>query len=123
MKSSKCEFCLKNFTPRPQVKTPRACSNCQRLRQRSNERDWHRRNQGLYDAKYHQSQRIQRHQYLKKCVEKIIRFCQAGSRLFEEPVSISSLKQIMLPFFIQLGVRAANKLWLSEKTIVYDNLC
>ena len=39
---STCKFCNTSFSARPQVKNPQACSKkeCQKLRQRKNEKDW-----------------------------------------------------------------------------------
>ena len=122
MYTFQCEFCPVTFTPRPQVKRPRACPNCQVVRQRENERAWHGRNRGLYDGKYHRIQRSVRSQQLQDCAKKVVRFCEAGSRFFGERIAIVGLEAILTRFFEDVGIRAANKLWTVEEAFLPTTL-
>ena len=57
-----CNYCQNSFIPRPQVKRPKACkaSECQRKRQRDNERSWHKIHKDQFNKKYHNQQKKKR---------------------------------------------------------------
>ena len=69
-----CEFCHTPFCNRPQVKQPRACKNCQRLRQQANELEWRERHPDLYDKKYHAIKKQLRDDALTKRAELAIEY-------------------------------------------------
>ena len=54
-----CKFCGTEYSPRPQVKNPKACKkqSCQTLRQRSNEREWRSKNYFRFDGRYYRNWR------------------------------------------------------------------
>ena len=93
-----CEFCNTEFEPRPQVKNPRACSNCQNARQRANEKEWRNRHLGLYDGKYHQVKRESRNAAIKTKVK--------------DPQFIGSLK-------FALGIVLVPVFYVLQTTICY----
>ena len=110
----KCGFCHTEFTPRPQVKRPRACSSCQKRRQRENEKAWKQRNLGLYDGKYHRRQRDDRTKEFKARIEQLVRCIEVGSSFLGAVFSDESkaeFKAWLLIAVLGAGVRRANKLW------------
>lgn len=109
-----CEFCHTEYTPHPQVKKPRACSNCQKLRQRENEKAWKQKNLGLYDGKYHRHQRKERLDEIKSRIKHLVRCIEVGSTLLGIIFSNSSRDEFMnwlVPAVLGVGTRRANKLW------------
>ena len=109
-----CEFCNTEFTPRPQVKNPRACSNCQKLRQRSNEKSWRTKHLGIYDSKYHKAKRAVRQLAIRTKVKDVIRCIKVGGTLLGLNLS-EEIQQSMIDLFFKflsdLGIRHANKFW------------
>lgn len=85
-----CEFCHTDFKPRPQVKKPRACANCQGKRQRSNEYDWRLRNPQYSCAEYHILMREKRKRWLKEAAVRLMKCIEVGRdfrTVITEPVS------------------------------------
>ena len=112
-----CEFCNTEFEPRPQVKNPRACSNCQNARQRANEKEWRNRHLGLYDGKYHQVKRESRNAAIKTKVKDLIKCVEVGGTLLGIAITKEiqeSFGDILLKFLFGLGIRRANKFWPLE---------
>ncbi|HLE12044.1 MAG: hypothetical protein A2504_05955 [Bdellovibrionales bacterium RIFOXYD12_FULL_39_22] len=85
-----CEFCNTEFTPRPQVKNPRACNNnpCQRLRQAANEREWRQLNDHLNSKEYHQIRRNQRIDKIKKINAVVIKSLSIGAEFLGLPIDV-----------------------------------
>jgi len=108
-----CEYCNATYTPREQVKRPRACNNskCQKMRQADNERAWRSKNQGLYDNKYHQIKSSERHKNLSILIDIIIESLLTGFRF--SGVSFSQDRKIFFELFSTIGIRELNKLCLS----------
>ena len=113
-----CQFCHRYFFPRPQVKSPRACSSpeCQRKRQRLNEHEWHERHRGIYDKSYHRVKKILRKRRVRVFLDQLKRAIDTGARftgvLFDLPAMMSSLEGL----FMGLGIRQINKLCNPGKT-------
>ena len=114
---TKCEFCQKFFTPRPQTKKARACNEreCQNKRQRLNEKEWKNNNKGDYGAKYYARYRKGRLREILELVERIIAALRVGATALHEEFSIDKFKEILVPLLSRLGIRSANKLWQSGK--------
>lgn len=109
-----CEFCNSEFSPRPQVKKPRACQSCQRLRQRANEKAWREENLGYYDGKYHSSQRKARKAAIEEKIIALLKCIEVGGTVLGVPLTKEILKSFQaqfLKFISALGFRYANKLW------------
>jgi hypothetical protein len=103
-----CEFCSTHFLSRPQVKTPRACSNCQTLRQRANEREWHEKHTHFDDA-YHGIRRKQREQKILKLISILIECLRIGQSLSGLKFDTEKFSKILEARFLELGVRQINK--------------
>jgi hypothetical protein len=109
-----CEFCTAVFQPRPQVKNPRACSNCQKQRQRLNEQEWRAKNSHLSSGDYH---RIYREQRLKKItlfVETLIQAMNVGLQFYDfnfDKNLAPHLNLVMIKFLSHLGLRQISKFW------------
>ena len=63
-----CNYCHTPFSPRPQVKNPKACpkGDCQKARQRGNEKHWRERNKVHYPKDYYELQRCKRAQAISE---------------------------------------------------------
>ena len=111
-----CEFCHDEFESRPQVKKPRACGKpeCQRLRQRANERTWHERNPMYSDAKYHEDQRRLRKSRIQRLAVTLQRCLQVGRDLLGLTLAADKFAEILEVFLLRLGVRQINKFWPEE---------
>jgi len=109
-----CEFCSTEFKPRPQVKRPRACQNCQKLRQSANEKAWRSQHLGLYDGKYHSIKRNDRRKLILDKIKDLIRCLSVGGTLlglsFSEEVR-ALFVDTFFKFFWSLGIKHANKFW------------
>lgn len=106
----RCEFCFVMYQPRPQVKRPRACEQCQSKRQRSNEKAWHFKHKGQFDAKYY---RILKDQRLKALREKSALFrewIEIGRRFMQQSGSLVGLDEFLFQFLTYVGIRRVNKL-------------
>ena len=119
-----CEFCNTQFESRPQVKNPRACSKeiCQKKRQRFNEREWHLKNPGYADKKYHQIRREQRKKKLELILQSIMKCLEVGKDFLEINVSVNNFNGILRKFLFELGIRNANKLWIEKSGNPFDYL-
>jgi len=105
-----CSYCHDIYTPRVQVKNPKACnkSECQKHRQRDNERDWHQKNKNLYDQKYHQIKRKIRKENFDTIINLVIDALLIGLRFKGKNIK-DNLQKLTL-FFSSLGIRQINKL-------------
>ena len=114
---TKCEFCLRPFTPRPQTKKARACKEreCQNKRQRLNEKEWKNENKGDYGGEYYVEYRKERFKIILKLVERVLKVLRIGCTALHERFSIENFKEILIPFFSRLGIRRANKLCPTEE--------
>ena len=108
-----CEFCHTHFSCRPQVKNPRACSNCQVERQRTNKREWHEKHTHFNDA-YHGIRRKQREQKILKFVSILIECLRVGQRLSGLKFDSQKFSLILEVHLLELGVRQINKFWMLE---------
>lgn len=108
-----CTICGENFTPRPQVKRPKACFkwSCQRDRQKANEIAWRERSQERYDGKYHSLQRASRLKRLKEMVIKLMECLAIGGRMKNIHFDGGCLEVLLLRALERLGIRACNKFW------------
>lgn len=106
-----CSYCNAIYQPRAQVKNPKACnkSPCQRLRQRDNEREWHRKNRDLYDREYHKIQRTCRQKCILDTISNLIEFFTVGARFAGRSIGDT---QILTQLFASIGIRKLNKLWI-----------
>ena len=109
---TKCEFCQESFTPRAQTKKARACEEreCQRKRQRLNEKEWRFNNKDDYGSKYYADYRKGRLRLILELVERLLEVLRVGSTALHENFSIDNFKEILVPFFSRLGIRRVNKL-------------
>ena len=107
-----CEFCSRSFSPRPQVKSPRACeaSACQASRQRSNERDWHSRQADLQGGDYHRHKRASRARRIRAIAERLFACLEKGALLLGEGVDLGAARVELELIFFRLGIRRLNKL-------------
>lgn len=108
-----CKFCFTEFEARPQTKNPQACNNdsCQKARQRQNERDWHQKNKKLYDSKYHQQQRIERHKNILEKIAELIDGIIAGLTFKGISINKDLFEDIFKNFMLGVGLRQINKLY------------
>ena len=108
----KCEICGSSFTPRPQTKKARACSDrqCQIQRQRLNEKEWKNKHKAEYGAQFYREYREERVGVISKLVERILRVLQIGCTALHEKFSLEDFKKVLIPFLSRLGIRRANKL-------------
>ena len=108
-----CEFCNREFTPRPQVKHPRACfeSSCQDARQRTNEKDWrNRQDEGGPDS-YDSLQRSVRMAGIKEIVAEILKCLNVGRRMYKMSNFSPEAADLFVQIFLKLGIRKTNKFW------------
>lgn len=119
-----CEFCNNQYTPRKQVKNPRACNKdeCQKARQRDNENAWRKRHFDQYDKEYYEIQRDKRFREIQSVLESILDCLKAGIRLFGKQVDFDALKAILRPIFLQLGLRRINKFWNQKNNCKINEL-
>ena len=108
-----CEFCLAEFHPRPQVKNPRACENinCQKVRQRQNEKEWRSKNSEYPGEKYYEIKRVQRIRRIKSVLESLIKCFEVGGKLFGFKIIMEEFSRILEGLLFKLGVRQINKFW------------
>ena len=108
-----CTFCNEIFTPRPQVKSPKACSNpkCQRARQKSNEIAWKERNRPNHDATYHRIRRGLRVKKLREMISLLVAAMCVGGRLNNFAFNVLAMTEFLVRVVTELGSRRANKLW------------
>ena len=120
----KCEFCHIEFSPRPQVKNPRACKldQCQTQRQRSNEKAWKLKHSSEYDKEYHEIQRDKRLKAIEKVLESIMKCFDVGSKLIGKNIQINDFKAHITTFLFSLGIRRINKFWDIENVLNTEGL-
>lgn len=107
----KCEFCHTSFCPRPQVKRPRACKDCQGLRQQANELDWRERNPNIFDEKYHAIKKKEREATLAEFSKLAVKYLSTGALLVGVSINIEKVGPKILELFLSIGIREINKLW------------
>ncbi len=114
-----CEFCSTLFEPRPQTKNPRACNNnnnqCQRERQRANEREWREKNQSVYDSEYHEIQKDKRAKQIEEAYQLILKCLETGSTFLNQKTNFNEFMKIFYRIFFSLGVKRINKLCPPDK--------
>ena len=115
-----CEFCKEKFTPRAQVKNPRACNkrSCQRKRQKINEKEWRERNKGLYDKKYHNIMKQKRKERLLEYSGKLLELIEIGRIYLDEKLKIENISEYIFNFFIKLGIRKVKKFWIQDNPLL-----
>lgn len=108
-----CNYCQKQFKPRPQVKHPKACNdlNCQRLRQRDNEQDWHQRHREKYDNRYHDRMSKVRREKMLRYFSDLLEFFRVGSEFLNVKVNFDEFLPVLKDLCFVLGIRRLNKLW------------
>jgi len=111
-----CEFCNDKFSPRAQVKNPRACNkrSCQNKRQRSNEKQWHSQNPEGADSMYHRVTKLTRIRELRKISQKIAELLITGARFAGYHMESFHFQSFVFEFFKHLGIRKVNKFWNFE---------
>ena len=107
-----CEFCNLRFQPRPQVKRPRACSACQKKRQRENEKAWHSKNKAQFGARYHQLQKVLRFKELKGICAECLKCFGTGFTFHGKDPNLEVFEDYFFTFLLRLGIRRVNKFWL-----------
>lgn len=110
----RCEFCPALFSPRPQVKRPRACPGCQQKRQRENEKSWHSRHKTGFDRRYHALQRELRRSRLRRWAVTLGEWLKVGTTFAGAKIDVAAWTGVLFDFLSALGVRRANKLWPAE---------
>ena len=108
-----CNFCDTEYSPRPQVKSPRACSkmSCQNQRQRSNEREWRQKNGGKYGSEYFRKWRKQSHQRKNRLAVELLESLKVGMTLRgRQEFDFGIFREFIGDFLGSLGMRSANKL-------------
>ncbi len=113
-----CEFCNRSYSPRPQVKRPRACKYCQSQRQSSNEKAWRDRHLGLYDKKYHQIKKRKRIATVEAVASKATECLKAGLLFMGIRADVPSIGAYITKLFLSIGIRKLNKLWAPNNLIV-----
>jgi 16S rRNA U516 pseudouridylate synthase RsuA-like enzyme len=96
------------------VKNPKACKDCQKARQRANEKAWRNKHLGLYDGKYHQVKRECRKVEIQAKVKDLARCIEVGGTLLGVAITKeikATFQEIFLKFLIGIGIRRANKFW------------
>lgn len=106
-----CEFCHTSFQPRAQVKRPRACSKCQKERQKANEDAWHERNPKYSDREYHQVQKKQRLKRLGELVGIILECLRVGKDFLKQNFDLEKTRVLFSKFLSVVGIREINKFW------------
>ena len=99
-----CEFCKREFQPRPQVKNPRACKECQAARQRDNEYNWKERHKDIYNKEYYEQQKIKREDEKKKYADELIECLEVGMKFLEKKLRIGEFRNFIMHIFSHLGL-------------------
>lgn len=118
----RCEFCNTCFQSRPQVKHPRACQNCQKQRQRGNEKTWHFKHKTNFDRKYHAIQKAQRLGSIKSVSVNICHWIKTGALFYGNSFLNSDWENSFLVFLVGLGIRKVNKFWSLQLVHDFTNL-
>lgn len=109
-----CQFCHNQYQSRPQVKKPRACTNCQEYRQRSNEKDWRIRNPKYSCPLYHKLRRQERIRKLKAAAASLLKCLKVGKEMMGMTLAMDVFEMLLEDFLLGLGIRRVNKFWISE---------
>ncbi|MDD4973678.1 MAG: hypothetical protein PHY93_04975 [Bacteriovorax sp.] len=90
------EFCHIQFTPRNQVKNPRACltEKCQPLRQRDNEKTWKQKHLDQYDKEYHEIQRDKRTIEIEDILKSLLECLRAGARFLDKNIEFKNFSEV-----------------------------
>lgn len=118
----RCEFCTTYFQARPQVKHPRACKNCQKLRQRDNEKTWHFKHKTSFDRKYHAIQKSQRLVSIKIVSVNICHWIRTGALFYGNSFLNADWENSFFVFLVRLGIRKVNKFWTFKIVSDFKNL-
>src|SRR4051812_33789276 len=110
-----CEFCHTEYKSRPQVKRPRACTSCQRQRQRTNEKDWRNRNPRYSDPAYHKVCREQRFKKLNEVVTILSSCLKVGKTFLGLDIAMDLVSGALGEFLFALGIRRVNKFLIEGK--------
>ena len=113
-----CEFCNNLFTARPQVKHPRACKNCQPLRQSANEQEWKGRHTDIYDKGYHAEKKQIREAVIIAIAQKLMDCLNVGVSFFGLIIEPVQMKSLISKLLVRLGVRKINKLWALNLNVI-----
>ena len=121
---SVCEFCEALFSPRPQVKNPRACSNdcCQKKRQRLNEKTWRERHPELYGKEYFAGQKETRARVLEGLAAIVSSCFKTGAILIGVDMDWTAVRKEFENLFLQLGLRRVNKFWSEQNRLSIQGL-
>jgi hypothetical protein len=119
-----CEFCYCQFTPRNQVKNPRACfeKGCQKKRQRDNEKTWKQKHLAEYDKEYHEIQRNKRNKEIEDILNSLFKCIEIGSKFLAKKIEFENLKAHFTTFIFKLGIRKINKFWNSTEPFNINGL-
>jgi hypothetical protein len=108
-----CEFCGSDYSPRRQVKNPRACRKrlCQSRRQTANEREWREKNDKRFGAGYFSCWRKRSFRRRLEVRQSLIEALRIGmSFLGRQIFDIGFLSEFITDFVRSLGMRIVNKL-------------
>lgn len=109
-----CNFCGIEYSPRPQVKKPKACKKkgCQTLRQRCNEREWRVKNHFRFDGKYYRDWRKSANKRRNEFKSTLIEALSLGLNFREIcEFDIDQISALFSDFVQTLGLRPINKSW------------
>ena len=106
-----CNFCHDMFMSRPQVKEAKACSKCQGLRRRANQKAWHSKHKTGFDRDYHRLQRDHRNKQLKALCCVLCDALKIGLRFQGKQLNSPFADDLFLTFLEKIGIRRANNLW------------
>jgi len=111
-----CSYCKCEFIPRKQVKNPVACLklDCQKKRQRHNERMWHEKQRDKFDCRYHRFRRKQRAATILNMITKIVHAAKIGFTLTAQGFDAELFQSFLQRALSVCGLRYANKLWKAE---------
>ena len=118
-----CKYCNTSYSPRAQVKNPKACNKreCQEKRQRENEKNWHEKHNDLYskNKKYHQEKRVYRHERINEIIKLFMKALLAGLTFCNEKIDRSTFDSLIINYFRDLGIRQINKFWNKLSPVLY----
>ncbi|MBF0360978.1 MAG: hypothetical protein HQK49_08200 [Oligoflexia bacterium] len=120
----KCKYCNTSYYPRPQVKNPQACNKeeCQRARQRDNEKHWREQNKTHYSKDYFEIQKDKRKKTITEKTNEIFNCLEVGKNMLNKNINLNIFREYFEQKFLQLGIRLINKLWPMENTINSNTL-
>jgi len=112
-----CEFCHTDYVPIPQVKNPRACQACQKLRQRSNEKAWKKKHLEFSGGTYDRIRRDQRKTKLLVIARGLAHCIEVGGHLLGTALAMEELTDELAEFVLSLGIKRANKFWIDTNAV------